>query len=504
MFEKEKIILIIRDGWGHREDDEMNAISEANTPNDDKLRKEYPWTLLDASGEAVGLPEGYQGNSEVGHLTIGSGQIIKESLVRINESIEDGSFFKNSELLGAVENCKEKNSDLHIIGLLQKEGVHSHMDHLFALLDLCEREDFKRVFIHVITDGRDAPVDRGVVYLEELINKTKKTGFGEIVSISGRYYAMDRDKRWDRTEKAYRAIIEGVSEEKFTDPAEEIKKCYYNKGETDEFINPSVKEDYQGVKSSDSVIFYNIRTDRPRQLTQAVVEKDFKEWERKVVEVFFVAMTDYYTPMNAKVAFKEQEISDILGEVLSLNKVKQLRISETEKYPHVTFFFNGQKEDPFEGEDRIIVPSPKVATYDEKPEMSIDSIVKKVKKEIGENDYQFILINFVNADMVGHTGEKEAVIKAVEAVDKAVGEVVDVGLENNYSLFVFADHGNAEDQRSGHNTSHTNNPVPLIIISKELRSAHLKRGELRDIAPMVLSLMKIEKPEKMTGRVLWE
>lgn len=499
----EKVILIIRDGWGYRDDTSFNAIAKANTPVDDKLREEYPWTLLDASGEAVGLPVGYQGNSEVGHLTIGSGQIIEQSLVRVNKSIKDGSFFRKKELLNAIENCKAKKSFLHITGLLQKEGVHSHMNHLFALLELCKKENFKDVLVHIITDGRDAPVHMGMVYIKELLEKMKELEVGKVSSISGRYYAMDRDKRWDRTKKAYEAIIQGSSEEKFEDVLEKIEELY-KRGESDEFIKPLTCRDYSGVKNGDSFVFYNIRTDRPRQLTQAIVEKDFKEWEREFVDIFFVAMTEYYTPMNGRVVFKENKIEDILGEVLSLNNVKQLRASETEKYPHITFFFNGQKEEPFENEDRVIVPSPKVATYDERPEMSVAEVASKVKKQIESSNYQFVLINLVNADMVGHTGQEQAIIKAVEAVDKAVGEIVQAGRENNYTIFVFADHGNAEDQREEFSTSHTTNPVPLIIVSEKMKNISLKKGELKDIAPMVLSLMEIEKPEKMTGKVLWE
>ncbi|MEA2092571.1 MAG: 2,3-bisphosphoglycerate-independent phosphoglycerate mutase [Patescibacteria group bacterium] len=498
----EKVILIIRDGWGYRDDDAFNAILKADTPVNDKLMKEYPWTLLEASGRAVGLPDNYQGNSEVGHLTIGSGQIIEQSLVRVNKSIEDGSFFKKEELLDAIENCKKNNSFLHIAGLLQKEGVHSHINHLFALLELCKKENFKDVLVHIFTDGRDAPVNMGKNYIKELLEKMDRLGVGKVATVSGRYYAMDRDKRWERTRKAYETIIQGLSEEKFDNVLEKIEELY-NRGETDEFIKPLACKDYNGVKNGDSFVFYNIRTDRPRQLTQAVVEEDFKEWDREVIDIFFVAMTKYYTPMNGKVVFKEKKIEDILGEVLSLNKIKQLRISETEKYPHVTFFFNGHREEPFEGEDRIIIPSPKVATYDQKPEMSVAKIGLELKKQIKSNKYQFILVNLVNADMVGHTGKEKAIIKAVEAVDEVVGEIVKAGRENNYTLLIFADHGNAEDQREAVKTSHTTNPVPLIVVSDKMKNISLKKGGLKDIAPMTLSLMEVEKPEKMTGEVLW-
>ncbi len=497
---KEKVILIIRDGWGYRKEKELNAISKAKTFVDDKLKEKYPWTLLKSSGEAVGLPQGYQGNSEVGHLTIGSGRIIEQSLMRINKAIKDGSFFKNKALIKTLKNCQKNNSCLHIIGLLQKEGVHSHLDHLFALLDFCQREKFNKVFIHLVTDGRDAPVKKSKDYLKELNEKMKKVKIGEIVTVSGRYYAMDRDKRWERTKKAYQAIIEGKSKEVFKDPLIRIKESH-KKQVTDEFIIPSIKEGYRGVQDDDSIIFYNLRTDRPRQLTQAILEKDFKPWKRKKPRVFFTAMTNYYNSMKAEALFKEQKIKNVLGEVLSKNKIKQLRISETEKYPHVTFFFNGQREKPYPGEERILISSPKVKTYDEKPEMSIRKIVFRVKKEINKDRYQFILINLVNADMVGHTGDKKAIIEAVQAVDKAVGEILDCGFLKNYSFLIFADHGNAEDQREEWRTSHTINPVPFILISK--KELNLKRkGGLKNIASTVLKLMQIKKPKEMEEDLL--
>ena len=497
---KEKVILIIRDGWGYRKDKRLNAIAGAKTPVDDCLRKEYPSNLIQASQEAVGLLRGFQGNSEVGHLTIGSGRIINQSLTRINKSIKDGSFYKKKEILKAISNCKKNNSTLHLIGLLQEEGVHSHINHLFAILDLCYKKNFKDVFIHAITDGRDSPPKKGIIYLKKTLKKIENIGFGEIVTISGRYYAMDRDKRWQRTKRAYNAIVEGRAKNKFDNSLEELKKCYKNR-ETDEFIIPRIKSDYKGIKDNDSVIFYNLRTDRPRQLTQAIVEKNFKEWKRKIKKVFFVAMTDYYKPMNAEVIFKEIEIKNTLGEVLSLNKRKQLRISETEKYAHVTFFLNAQKETSFENEDRIIIPSPKVSTYDKKPEMSAKLIVQRLKKEIEKNKYDFIVVNFVNADMVGHSGKRKEIIKAVETVDWAVGETVDCGIKNNYNIMVLADHGNAEDQRKEWKTSHTINPVPLILVSDKKIKLKNNKG-LKDIAPTVLDLMKIKKPKIMTGSSL--
>ncbi len=495
---KEKVILIIRDGWGYSKNIEFNAIAKAKTLVDDKLRLEYPWTIINASGKSVGLPEKYQGNSEVGHLTIGSGRIVKQSLVKINESIKDGSFFKKKELIQLINNCKKNNSFLHVLGLLQQEGVHAHINHLFAILDLCKRNKFKDVLIHVITDGRDSPVNKGEFYLQKLVNKINQVEIGEIVTISGRYYAMDRDKRWQRTRKAYQAIIEGKSKNKFSDPLIRIKECY-KKNETDEFIEPSIKKDYQGLKDNDSFLFYNLRTDRPRQLTQAIVEKNFKGWQRKMKKVFFVAMTDYYQSMNARYVFKEDKLKNILGEVLSKNNIKQLRISETEKYAHVTFFFNGQQEKPFKNEDRVMINSPKISTYDKKPEMSIKKIVNRVKKEIQKKQYQFIVINLVNADMVGHSGNFKATIKAVEEVDKAVGEIVTVGLKEKYNLLIVSDHGNAEDQKNKRKTSHTINPVPFISVCYNKKFRLKKNKGLQDIAPSVLKLMAIKKPKEMTG-----
>ncbi len=477
-----KVLLIIRDGWGYREDEYLNAIFTANTPVNDVLIKKYPWTLLEASGEAVGLPKGYQGNSEVGHLTIGSGRVVDQNLKLINESIKDGSFFKKKEFLDAINNCKEKGSDLHIIGLLQKEGVHAHIDHLYALLDLCKREGIKNVYIHIITDGRDSPVNKSKEYLKEL----NEFGFGEVVTICGRYYAMDRDKRWERTEKAYQAIVKGVSNDVFIDPLEEIENCY-QEGETDEFIIPRVKDGYQGIKDNDSVIFYNYRTDRPRQLTEMILKHPFH----------FVAMTKYYSSMKANFVFKESEKKNLLGDVLSKNGVKQLRVSETEKYAHVTYFFNGQKEKKLEGEDRIMIPSPKVSTYDKKPEMSVFEIKDRVIEEIKKRDYGFILVNLVNCDMVGHSGNMEAIVKAVEAVDKASGEIIDAA--KDYCVFVLADHGNAEDQREGWRTSHTINPVPFVVNCK---NSLLNGGGLKDIAPTILSVMGIDIPKEMTGKNL--
>jgi len=500
---KRKIILVIRDGWGYRKSAKQNALTKFYAPVNYRLMKKYPSTLLKASGEAVGLPKGYQGNSEVGHMAIGSGRIIFQSLARINASIKSGDFFKIPEFLGAIENCKKNKSNLHLIGLLQTEGVHSHIEHLFALLELCKKKNFRDVFIHVITDGRDSPVNDGVKKIELLDKKLKKLGFGKIATISGRYYTMDRDRRWERTKKAYDCIVNADGSE-FGDAVPKVKDCY-SSGQTDEFIMPCKMLGYSGVKENDSIIFFNFRTDRVRQLTEAIVDENFPGWERKPLNAYFVCMTQYYIPINAKVAFKDLGIKNILGEVISKQGMSQLRISETEKYAHVTFFFNCQREEPFPGEDRILIPSPKVATYDLKPEMSAYELTDKIIAEIKTNKYDFIVTNLVNCDMVGHTGIMEAIYSAVKAVDQCTGKIVEAGLSNDYTILIFADHGNAEDKTKKNNTSHTKNPVPFILVSneEELKNLKLKKKVgLADIAPTVLDLMGINKPAEMTGENL--
>jgi len=504
MTPKHKVILVIRDGWGYRKETKDNAIAQAPTPNTDKLMETYPTTLLSASGEAVGVPQGYQGNSEVGHMTIGGGRIIFQSLVRINKAIEEGSFFETAEFVEAIENCKKHNTTLHLIGLLQVEGVHAHIDHLFALLDLCKKQSFTNVVIHVLTDGRDAPVTASLKHIEALSNKFSQIGFGKIATVSGRYYAMDRDKRWERTKKAYDCIVNAHTERIFTNALDYIKNCHVHR-ETDEFIIPGKAEWYEGIKENDSFIFYNFRTDRPRQLTQAMIESQFEGWETKPLPIFFVTMTQYYTPQAPKVAFKDQALTNFLGEIISKQGLNQLRISETEKYAHVTFFFNGQIEEVSAYEDRILIPSPKVETYDKKPEMSVYEITEKLVEAIDREKYALIVTNLVNGDMVGHTGDINAIHKAVTAVDDCVGKICKSGLAKGYSLLIFADHGNAEDQTELSRTSHTTNPVPCILVSDEEKLQKAKLAEnrgLQDIAPTTLDLMGIEKPQEMTGESL--
>ncbi|MBN2885046.1 2,3-bisphosphoglycerate-independent phosphoglycerate mutase [Patescibacteria group bacterium] len=498
---KNPIVLIIRDGWGYSHKTKNNLISSANTPNEDFYLKNYPHGLLAASGEAVGLEQGYQGNSEVGHLTIGSGRTIFQSMARINKDIKDGSFFKNKALLDAIKFCKKHKTHLHLIGLLQDQGVHAHIKHLFALLDLCQKNKFKDVYIHVITDGRDAPVTESLKHLKALNAKLKSLGFGQIVTISGRYYAMDRDKRWTRTKAAYNSIALGQGKS-FTNAVTGIKECH-QRGEMDEFIKPISKEGYVGFKKNDGVIFFNFRTDRPRQLTQAMVEKNFHGFKRKLPNVKTVAMTQYYQPMKAIVAYPNISLNNLLGECISKAGLRQLRISETEKYAHVTFFFNGQREKPYKGENRILIHSPKVSTYDLQPEMSALKISDRLVKEIDRKIYDFIVVNLVNGDMVGHTGKKQSILKAIATVDKAQGQIIASALKNNYTCLVIADHGNAEDKSSKVSTSHTTNPVPVILLSdnKILKSSKIKQpAGLKDVAPTILDIMKIKKPKEMNGK----
>jgi 2,3-bisphosphoglycerate-independent phosphoglycerate mutase len=393
-----------------------------------------------------------------------------------------------------------------LIGLLQVEGVHSHKDHLFALLDLCKKEKFHDVYVHVITDGRDSPVTDSEKHVKTLEEKFKEIGFGKIATISGRFYTMDRDKRWERTKQAYECVVQAKCDETFKDALEQIKKSHAKK-ETDEFIVPKKLEGYEGIKPHDSMIFYNFRTDRTRQLTQAIVEDKFDGWERKKLDIVYVGMTQYYMPMNALVAFKDEKLDNLLGKVVSAHHMKQLRISETEKYAHVTFFFNGQIEEANPLEERMMIPSPKVATYDLKPEMSVYEVTEKLVEEINTDKYDLIVTNLVNGDMVGHTGIIDAIHKAVIAVDECLGKIVKAGLEHNYTLLIFADHGNVEDQTPEWLTSHTTNPVPLIIVSnnEKLRHCKLKKDKgLQDIAPTTLELLGIPKPKEMTGESVIE
>lgn len=506
---KKLTMLMILDGFGENPNNEGNAVNLAKKPNIDKLRKICPVSHIDASGAAVGLPDGQMGNSEVGHTNIGAGRIVYQKLTKITKSIEDGDFFSIPEFTEAIENVKKNNSKLHIMGLLSDGGVHSHQRHLYGLLELAKRKGLdNNVFIHAFMDGRDTLPASGEGYIQELQEKMKEKGVGKIATISGRYYAMDRDKRWDRVEKAYNALVkgEGVLAK---DPIQAIEESYQQ--ETfDEFVVPTVITDANDqplakIESGDSVIFFNFRPDRARQLTRAIVDDKFDGFKTDKLDIDFVCMTEYDDTMpNVKIAFKPEELTNTFGEVVSNLGKKQLRIAETEKYAHVTFFFNGGREEPYPGEDRILVNSPKVATYDLQPEMSAYEVTEKVVEAINSEKYDTIILNFANTDMVGHTGNIDAAIKAVEAVDKCVGEIVEAVQKQNGVLLITADHGNAEqmiDYQTGEPlTSHTTNLVPLILVGME--NVELKDGRLCDLTPTMLDIMEEQKPKEMTGESL--
>ncbi len=496
---KDRVILIIRDGWGYRKEKKDNIIALANTPWDDYFKTNYPSGLLACSGEAVGLPNGYQGNSEVGHLTLGSGRIIFQAMERINKSIKTGDFFNNKVFIETIKACQKNKKTLHLLGLIQTQGVHSHLNHLFSLLDLCKKHKFHNVFIHLITDGRDSPPIESLKHIRALKRKIKELGLGKIVSVSGRYYAMDRDKRYERTKLAFDCINSGIGFN-FLDVEKYIKESHKN-NIGDEFIKPAKIENYQGLKNNDAIIFFNFRTDRPRQLAQSLVEKRFSGFKRNnLKKINLVSMTEYYRPFNGKVAFKDQPLNNLLGDVLAKNNFKQLRISETEKYAHVTFFFNGQREKKLKGENRILIPSPRVPTYDLKPEMSALDISTKLQKEIIKNKYDLIVVNLVNCDMVGHTANIVALKKAIETVDKATKDIVFTGLKYNYSSIILADHGNAENKGKAFSTSHTLNPVPVRIVSKNknINSLKIKKNKgLKDVAPTILKMLGLKIPREM-------
>ena len=504
---KDKLtMLMILDGFGINENDNANAIKIANTPNIDRLMKTCPTCKMYTSGLNVGLPDGQMGNSEVGHTNIGAGRIIYQELTRITKSIEDGDFFSNPEFVKAIEYCKEHNSKLHIMGLLSDGGVHSHIRHLYALLELAKRKDFENVYVHCFMDGRDTPPSSGETYITELESKMKEKGVGKIATISGRFYSMDRDKRWQRIEKAYRALVYGEGE-KATSAITAIEDSY-QKDVFDEFMLPTVimngNEPVAKIEKNDAVIFFNYRTDRAREITRTLVDKDFNEFEaNKDLNLFYVCMTTYDETMpNVVVAFKQEDLKNTFGEYVSNQGLKQLRIAETEKYAHVTFFFNGGKEEQYEGEDRILVPSPKVETYDMKPEMSAYEVTEKLLDAINSKKYDTIILNYANPDMVGHTGNLEAAVKAVETVDECVGKVVEAVEAQNGVLIITADHGNIEqmvDYKTGEpHTAHTTNPVPLMLVGME--NVKLRDGILADLAPTMLDIMNLEKPKEMTGK----
>ncbi|MBE5906708.1 MAG: 2,3-bisphosphoglycerate-independent phosphoglycerate mutase [Lachnospiraceae bacterium] len=504
-------VLMVLDGYGLNERREGNAIAMAKTPVMDALMKEYPFVKGNASGLYVGLPDGQMGNSEVGHMNIGAGRIVYQDLTRITKAIEDGDFFKNENLLKAIENCKENNSDLHLWGLLSDGGVHSHITHIYGLLEMAKREGLDRVYVHAFLDGRDTPPASGKDYVKQLEDKMKEIGVGKIASLSGRYYAMDRDNNYDRTKKAYDSLVsgEGIKATSAVDAME----ASYQDGVTDEFVLPTVITDAEGtplslVKAKDSVIFYNFRPDRARQITRAFCDPEFTGFERTFMPLTYVCFKDYdETIPNKLIAFEKEQLTNTLGEYLASCGKKQLRLAETEKYAHVTFFFNGGVEEPNVEEKRILVNSPKdVATYDLKPEMSAPEVGMDLVEAIKSGEYDTIIINFANPDMVGHTGVIEAAIKAVERIDTLVGEAVEAVKEVGGVMFICADHGNAEkmvDYETGKpHTAHTTNPVPFILVNGPTGVTLREGGCLADIAPTILELMDLPKPKEMTGKTL--
>ena len=507
---KDKVtMLMILDGFGDNKNKDGNAIKLANTPNIDKLMKKYPNTDIFTSGLHVGLPEGQMGNSEVGHTNIGAGRIVYQELTRITKSIEDGDFFSNPEFIAAIENCKKHNSKLHILGLVSDGGVHSHNRHLYGLLEMAKRRDFEDVYVHCFLDGRDTPPASAETYVAELQEKMKEKGVGKIASLSGRFYAMDRDKRWQRVQKCYDALVNGEGE-KAGDPIKAIEDSY-QKEVFDEFVVPTVmcngNEPVAKIEENDSVIFFNFRPDRAREITRALVDPEFDGFETKKMNLYYVCFTSYDETMpNVHIAFKKEPLKNTFGEVVSEAGLTQLRIAETEKYAHVTFFFNGGEEKQYAGEDRILVPSPKVETYDMKPEMSAYEVTDKICEALENDKYDVVILNFANTDMVGHTGSLQAAIKAVEAVDECVGKIVKIIEEKQGNLLITADHGNAEqmiDYKTGEpHTAHTTNPVPIILVTANKEYKLKENGKLADLAPTMLDLMGIKQPEEMTGESL--
>lgn len=507
---KKPTVLMILDGYGLNEKHNGNAVYEAKTPVMDKLMEEYPFVKGNASGLAVGLPDGQMGNSEVGHLNMGAGRIVYQELTRITKEIEDGDFFKNEALLAAMKNAKDNDSSIHFMGLLSDGGVHSHNTHLYGLLEMAKREGLKKVYVHCFLDGRDTPPASGKGYIEELQAKMKEIGVGEIGVVSGRYYAMDRDNRWDRVELAYKALTKGEGV-KGTDAAEAVQASY-DAEKTDEFVLPTVIEKdgkpVAVISDKDSVVFFNFRPDRAREITRAFCDDEFTGFEReKRLDLTYVCFTDYDdTIPNKLVAFHKVQLHNTFGEYLAAHGLTQARIAETEKYAHVTFFFNGGVEEPNKGEDRILVKSPKVATYDLQPEMSAPAVCDKLVEAIKSDKYDVIIINFANPDMVGHTGVEDAAIKAVEAVDECVGRAVAAIKEVDGQMFICADHGNAEqlvDYGTGEPfTAHTTNPVPFILVNADPKYTLRENGCLADIIPTLIQLMGMEQPEEMTGKSL--
>lgn len=501
-----KVILMILDGWGKSPDPKVSAIDNANTPFIDSLYTKYPNASLRTDGLHVGLPEGQMGNSEVGHMNLGAGRIVYQDLVKVNLAVKNNTLVDEPVLQNAFEYAKTNNKDIHFLGLLSDGGVHSHINHIKGLLEAANNYGLANTYVHAFTDGRDVDPKSGFGFITDLEDHLKKTN-GKLATVTGRYYAMDRDKRWERVKFAYDAMVKGVGE-RSSNATSTLKKSYDN-DITDEFIKPIVMVDENNqpiakIKDGDVVIFFNFRTDRGRQLTEALTQKDFHEYNMHKLNLHYVTLTNYdesYTGIN--VIFNKDNLTETLGEILSKENKKQIRIAETEKYPHVTFFFSGGQEEPFKGETRILRNSPKVATYDLKPEMSAYELRDALVPELKKGEVDFVCLNFANGDMVGHTGVMEAAIKACEAVDECVKDVVTTALENNYTTILIADHGNCEtmvNPDGSPHTAHTTNPVPIILIDKDLKN--IKNGILGDIAPTILELMGIDQPETMTQHSL--
>ena len=504
---KKTNVLCIMDGFGYNPSEYGNAISAAKKPNLDMLMEKYPYTYIGASGLNVGLPDGQMGNSEVGHTNMGAGRVVYQELTRITKSIEDGDFFENEALKNAVQNAIDNDSALHLMGLMSDGGVHSHNTHIWAIVELAKRMGLEKVYLHCIMDGRDVPPTSGKDFVAQAIEKLVEIGVGKVATVVGRYYAMDRDNNWDRVKKAYDALVFGEGIQAI-DPVKAIEESYETvdgdgKNLTDEFILPTVCLENEGrIKDKDSIVFFNFRPDRAREITRTFVDDDFKGFDRTRLDVYYVCMTQYDATMpNVDVAFKPQSLSNTFGEYLAKNNMTQLRIAETEKYAHVTFFFNGGVEAVNEGEDRILIPSPKVATYDLQPEMSAYLVSEKLDEAVKSGKYDVVIVNFANCDMVGHTGVFDAAVKAVEAVDKCVGSLYDAVVENGGTLFITADHGNADqmmEEDGSAFTAHTTNVVPFIVCNcgdVELREG----GKLCDIVPTMLKVMNLPQPEEMTG-----
>lgn len=498
-----KVILMILDGWGKSPNPKVSAVDQANTPFIDSLYTKYPHTLLRTDGLNVGLPEGQMGNSEVGHMNLGAGRIVYQDLAKINIAVENDTLGDAPILTEAFTYARKNNKKIHFLGLVSDGGVHAHEKHLYSLLLAAKKNNINDVFVHAFTDGRDVDPKSGEKHIDSLVNFMSQNQIGQLASVVGRYYAMDRDKRWERVKKAYDLIVYGKGTPS-NDAIKSIQNSYQNQI-FDEFIEPIVMVDSNQqpiatISSDDVIIFFNFRTDRGRQLTEALSQKDMPEYEMKKLPLYYVTLTNYSdTFENIKVVYDKENITESLGEIIAKAGKKQIRIAETEKYPHVTFFFSGGREEPFEGESRILCPSPKVATYDLMPEMSAYDLKNALIPELKKQEVDFVCLNFANGDMVGHTGVMEAAIKACEAVDECSKEVVETGIENGYSILVLADHGNCEtmiNEDGSPHTAHTTNPVPLIVVDKDIKE--IKNGVLGDIAPTILQMMGIKQPEAMT------